>query len=169
MNATTSVGILGEPDKRSRKPAIGDLVADTTMDSSTSKEGCSFKRGGQCIKHAVIGTKNITTWHEWTKTKNGLYGNVKRQKTSYVCHFSRGANSNYGHLETDSRSSGVAESNSSNSSLEMGMPTNTSALGGISEYSDNTTFSGISGVDNNWPGCDKSESQRIRSNMKESV
>ena len=100
--------------------------------------------------------------------KNGLYGNVKRQKTSYVCHFSGGANSNYGHLETDSRFSGVAESNSSNFSLETGMTANTSALGGITENLDNTTFARISGVDSNWPGCYKSESGRIRSNMKES-
>ena len=47
------------------------------------------------------------------------------------------------------------------------MPTNTSALGGITENSDYTTFSGISGVDSDWPVCDKNESQRIRSDMKE--
>ena len=80
-----------------------------------------------------------------TKRKNGLYGYVKRQKTSYVCHFSGGANSNYGHLETDSRFSRVAEFNLINSSLETRITTNTSALGGITENADNTTFSRISG------------------------
>ena len=36
MNATPSVGILAEPDKRGRKPVIEDPAADTTMKSGTS-------------------------------------------------------------------------------------------------------------------------------------
>ena len=48
------------------------------------------------------------------------------------------------------------------------MTENISALGGITENLDNTTFARISGVDSNWPGCDKSESGQIRRIMKES-
>ena len=158
-----SVGDSSVPDSRGRKPD-GDTVADTSRsagtDYNTSMEACTFKKGGMCRIHLLKGTKKTIKWSEWSQKKNGLFGYVSRQKTEYVCHFSGGASSNCGHLETKSHFDGVAESNSSISGIGM-MGTQTTALGGNTCNKDNTSFQGISGEGNYWTGCFKSEMKKI--------
>ena len=46
---------------------------------------CDFKRGGMCRIHMVRGTKVVTKTREWVKRKNGLYGYVTKQLTTYKC------------------------------------------------------------------------------------
>ena len=55
------------------------------MKSSMMTEECEFKRGGMCVTHGMEGVKNVTKWQEWGLKKNGMYGYLPRQKTTYRC------------------------------------------------------------------------------------
>ena len=49
------------------------------------KTECEFKRGGMCKIHLVRGEKIVTKSKEWVKKKNGLFGYVTKQLTTYKC------------------------------------------------------------------------------------
>ena len=49
------------------------------------KNECEFKRGGMCKTHLVKGMKIVTKTKEWMKMKNGLFGYVTKQLTTYRC------------------------------------------------------------------------------------
>ena len=49
------------------------------------KNDCEFKRGGMCKTHLVRGEKIVTKSREWVKKKNGLFGYVTKQLTTYRC------------------------------------------------------------------------------------
>ena len=166
MSTTPSI-----PDTCGRKPATGDTVPAVARDTGTDSnkiEPCTFKRGGNCIKHGIMGTKKTIVWKEWTKLKNGLFGYVRKQKTEYVCQYDGGAKTNYGSLESDCRLSGVAKSNLCEPGLGTVTQTRNSALGGNSENSDtDSTFTWISRVGVAQTGSNRSESLRISSEAKD--
>ena len=170
VGTSPSVGQSLQHKQCVRKPATWDMVADTARVNGTDyddTEICTFKRGGLCTIHDVLGTKNTTVWKEWMKKKNGLFGFVKKQRTDYVCHFSGGANTNYGHHEIASRSRGVAKSNSGKPGLRTGIQTSKPALGGNTGKLDDSTVSGISGADETQTGSNMSERQQISSDVKD--
>ena len=45
-----------------------------------------------CKTNKVAGRKVRKTFNEWKLKKNGLYGYVRRQKTSYICMLGVGHN-----------------------------------------------------------------------------
>ena len=47
--------------------------------------GCEFKKGGMCKIHQIKGEKIVTKIKEWVKKKNGLFGYVSKQQTTYRC------------------------------------------------------------------------------------
>ena len=155
------------PDTCVRKPVTGDTVPAVARDTGTDsnqREPCTFKRGGICTKHNLLGTKKTIIWKEWTKLKTGLFGYVRKQKTEYVCQYYGGAKTNYGSLEPDCRLSGVAKSNLCEPGLGAVTQTRNTALGGNSENSDtDSTTSGISRVGFARTGRNRSESLRISS------
>ena len=47
--------------------------------------GCVHQRGGWCSTHLVHARKKVQTWKSWERLKSGLYGNVRRSRTTYKC------------------------------------------------------------------------------------
>ena len=56
--------------------------------SVTSNENCTFKRGGMCVVHNRLGTKDWKTTTSWKKKKDGSFGWVYGKKVIYRCEFS---------------------------------------------------------------------------------
>ena len=50
-----------------------------------NKNECTFKRGGKCEIHGVIGTKYKVTRKVWTELKTGIHGWKTSQVTKYRC------------------------------------------------------------------------------------
>ena len=46
---------------------------------------CKFKKGGECIKHGIKGTRILTIKKVWEAKKNGLWGYRVRKQTSWQC------------------------------------------------------------------------------------
>ena len=46
-----------------------DMRDDSSMDVT-----CTFKRGGKCEIHGVIGTRNTSSKKVWAELKGGLFG-----------------------------------------------------------------------------------------------
>ena len=46
---------------------------------------CTFKRGGKCVLHGIIGTKNVGTKKVWSKLKGGLFGYKYVRNITYTC------------------------------------------------------------------------------------
>ena len=76
------------------QPSSGESMTrdDQSVNGGTNTEKingvqneCDFKRGGMCRIHMVRGTKVVTKTREWVKRKNGLYGYVTKQLTTYKC------------------------------------------------------------------------------------
>ena len=53
--------------------------------SMVTENVCTFKRGGKCILHGTIGTKNVGTKKVWSKLKGGLFGYKYVRNTTYTC------------------------------------------------------------------------------------
>ena len=70
--------------KQLNRDAATDLVQCEGTKSSRNKQDCVFKRGGLCVKHGVMGAKNMQTSKEWSKKENGIYGWLTRTKVKYV-------------------------------------------------------------------------------------
>ena len=50
-----------------------------------NKNECTFKRGGKCEIHGVIGSKYKVTRKVWTELKTGIHGWKTSQVTKYRC------------------------------------------------------------------------------------
>ena len=92
--ATPSGGEKSELDTRESKTSASQSVSQGLefgkMNSGTKCESidmneCEFKRGGMCKTHLVKGMKVVTKSKEWVKMKNGLFGYVTKQLTTYRC------------------------------------------------------------------------------------
>ena len=46
---------------------------------------CTFKQGGMCIIHNVVGSKFSVRRKDWTQKKYGTYGYVYKKITKYTC------------------------------------------------------------------------------------
>ena len=46
---------------------------------------CTFKRGGMCIIHNVVGSKFSVSRKDWAQKKDGTYGYVYKKITKYTC------------------------------------------------------------------------------------
>ena len=93
--AMPSGGESCEPVKRESKmyAAVGRQGASQNVKIGTEcetipddiKNECVFKKGGMCKIHQVKGEKIVTKTKEWVKKKNGLFGYVSKQQTTYRC------------------------------------------------------------------------------------
>ena len=61
------------------------LEKTTTTDK---EESCSFKRGGMCCIHNVVGTRSSKTSMSWKRKKDGTYGYMTSKKIEYTCSYS---------------------------------------------------------------------------------
>ena len=73
--------------------AVGRLCGGQCVNSGTEcekipevmKNDCEFKKGGVCKTHLVKGEKIVTKSKEWVRKKDGLFGYVTKQQTTYRC------------------------------------------------------------------------------------
>ena len=61
------------------------LNSDAVGDTDEVENGCTFKHGGKCNKHGIMGEKKTVTKLVWQKTKYGTYKYVIKRQTSYSC------------------------------------------------------------------------------------
>ena len=55
------------------------------MRDDDRRNECTFKRGGKCNMHGIMGTKHTVKKQIWTKLKGGLFGYKNICKTTYSC------------------------------------------------------------------------------------
>ena len=79
-------GDVGTQSSISTHPQVTPSMAGTTADNNL--ESCSFKRGGMCIIHKTVGTRNTRTTKSWKQRKDGSFGYVTSKKIVYTCKFS---------------------------------------------------------------------------------
>ena len=68
--------------------SCGKLSAENSEMTTFVREDehdCVWGRGGWCKKHNLYGRRVCRTFQEWKQKKNGIWGWVRRQKTSYIC------------------------------------------------------------------------------------
>ena len=77
---------LGVPSSGEEcKPAANNVRMTTCMMEDVNVKECVWSKKGVCKTHNIAGRKVCKTFNEWKLKKNGLYGYVRRQKTSYIC------------------------------------------------------------------------------------
>ena len=90
-NASSVQGVLvGTQVRRSEQEQVTPSMAET--DTSNKLESCTFKRGGMCNLHQIVGTRSTRTSKSWKKKKDGSFGYVTSKKVEYTCKFSNQSN-----------------------------------------------------------------------------
>ena len=82
----------GEPSMISMMDDYNTSMRGMKMsgDDDTNKNKCTFKRGGRCVQHGVIGMKNVISKRAWVKGKYGVFGWKTSKQTTYLCTASTG-------------------------------------------------------------------------------
>ena len=77
----------GEPSMISMMDDYNTSMRGMKMsgDDDTNKNKCTFKRGGRCVQHGVIGMKNVISKRAWVKGKYGVFGWKTSKQTTYLC------------------------------------------------------------------------------------
>ena len=74
---------VGTSTSMSTQPPV---APSTTTDDRL--EACTFKRGGMCNIHKIVGTKKTRTSKSWKQRRDGTFGYVTSKKIEYTCELS---------------------------------------------------------------------------------
>ena len=133
MNTTPSVE---GTEKQRHTEGLEKANVLTVMNN---KNECTFKRGGMCTQHGVVGTKLVTNSKKWTKLKSGIFGWKQTKITKYYCKM---------RMLSDG-----------SSDVQTGIDSQSSdSRRGVGDETEFGNFSGISGVDDRGAGANTSES-----------